>query len=91
MIHLIRTPESPYADEIEERLQELVLAHEVEVADAGDHDHDQLPLVRESGKQYRGRQQIDGFLAEISGEVMTGRALQSDSCVLDPDHPSRCL
>lgn len=89
MIHLFRKQDSSYADEVEERLQGLVLAHEVHVeeSDGGD----EFPLVREGGKEYRGLQEINGFLEEISDEVMTGRSMQSDTCVRDPDNPSACL
>ncbi len=89
MIHLYRPRTSSFADEIEDRLKSLVLAHEVHLTD--DQNGEKLPLVREGKTDYRGREEISAFLAEISNEVQTGRTMQSDSCVRNPDRPSSCL
>lgn len=95
MLELHRTYPDAYADAIEDRLQELVLAHRVvpvPVSGDGAPPADgELPMITQSGRTYRGREEIDAFLDELTAEILMGRRHQSDVCVLDPDDPSRCL
>ena len=95
MIELHRTGADAYADEVEERLQEMVLAHRVvNHAPSGDGEDSGQALettVRDGDREYRGRDEIDPWLDELVSEVSLGRQFQSDACYLDPDDPSRCL
>lgn len=88
MIELIRPEQSALADEVEEQLKDLVLAHRVVRAE--DDAVDQ-PVITEGEHEYREPEEIQAFLDELRGEVMTGRQLQSDSCVLNPEDPRHCL
>ena len=98
MIVFYRNHPDAFADEVEERLRELVLAHRVEdtasVGPAGDgavSDDAELPIIVQGSRRYAGRAEIVAFLDEIEAELNLGRQFQSDACYLDPDDPSRCL
>lgn len=86
MITLIRTPKCSYCDEIEEVLQELVLAHKVILADSDA----PAPIVKEGRHTYTTRTEINAFLKEIRGEVVLNWEIQSDSCIIDPETGEVC-
>ncbi len=97
MLVLYRRKKDPVADEVAERLRELVLAHRVVPVD-GDA---QLPdgsvpaawpvLAESNGARYEGAEAIRAFLDTLTYEVTLNRQFQSDACYLDPDDPTHCL
>ncbi len=95
MLELHRTYPDAYADEVEDRIRDLVLAYRVVPAtssgDGAAPVEAELPVITQSGRSYRGQSEIDPFLDELAAEILMGRRHQSDVCVLDPDDPTRCL
>ncbi len=97
MLVLYRRREDPEADEVAERLRELVLAHRVVPVDETEHLPDGLkpatwPVLAESnGARYEGAEAIRAFLDVLAYEVTLNRQFQSDACYLDPDDPTHCL
>ncbi len=97
MLILYRQHEDPVADELAERLRELVLAHRVVLVDDGGTLPDgtipaSWPVLTEgSGARYEGVEAIQRFLDALAYEVTLNRQFQSDACYLDPDDPTRCL
>lgn len=86
MITLYRKEECSYCDEIEETLQELVLAHQVIIAET----ETILPVLKEGKHTYRTQPEINAFLKEIRGEVVLNWEIQSDSCIIDPETGEVC-
>lgn len=96
MLVLYRRQEDPAADELEERLRELVLAHRVVQVDEGQPLPDGTvpaawPVLCESHARYEGMAAIQEFLEALAYEVTLNRQFQSDACYLDPDDPDHCL
>ncbi|WP_041806424.1 hypothetical protein [Rhodothermus marinus] len=97
MLVLYRRQKDPAADEVAERLRELVLAHRVVPVREGERLPDgskptAWPVLAESnGARYEGAEAIRVFLDALVHEVALDRQFQSDACYLDPDDPTHCL
>ncbi len=90
MIEVFRTDQCPFSDRLVERLQELVLAHQVHILPY-DTGGKQLPFVKEGKRTYRTKAEIQDFMQEIGHEMIVQREMQSDSCKIDPDTGKGCL
>jgi len=91
MIVLHRTHESREADEIQEKLEDLVVAHKVRY-DAPDNlpKGVTLPVVTEGDDLYVG-DAIEERLAELEFGLVFSRQISSDACYIDPDNPAECF
>ena len=83
MIRLRRRADSPEADAIEERLRDLVVAHEVVVVDAEGLDAD-LPVIRDGNITAR-RSDIPVFLDQLTRDMAEWSRFQSDACYIEDD------
>lgn len=90
MIALYRERESQRADEIQSRLEDMVVAHRVYAAEESGRDLDELPAIEEGDTQYVG-DSIEAFLLELEGELSFSRQISADVCYVDPDNPGRCI
>lgn len=94
MITLYRRSDSRRADEIEEQLRELVVAHRVvDVDESGEQPPAEadMPVITETGRVYADPRSIRDFLAELRKELELSRIFSADACYVDPDDPSRCI
>lgn len=90
MILLYRKTSSRLADEIEARLNALVLAYRVVLMDeqggtANEPTPRSLPAIEESGRRIGGRRQISAYLDELEMAVEEWRRFQTDACYLDEE------
>ena len=83
MIELQRTADSPVADDIEDRLRELVVAHKVVVVDAEEPAAD-LPVIRD-GKLTACGADIPAFLDLLTRDMAEWSRFQSDACYIEDD------
>jgi len=83
MIELQRTADSPTADDIEERLRDLVVAHKVVVVDAEGPAAD-LPVISDGKLTARGAE-IPGFLDQLTRDMAEWSRFQSDACYIEDD------
>jgi hypothetical protein len=83
MIELRRCVDSPVADDIEDRLRELVVAHKVVVVDAEAADAD-LPVIRDGDIIARGSD-IPVFLDQLTRDMAEWSRFQSDVCYIEDD------
>jgi hypothetical protein len=90
MIVLYRDPTSPRADEIQSRLEDLVVAHRVATPDQDDKSFDELPAIEEGDARYSG-DAIEAFLLELDNELTTSRQVSADACYVNPDAPGHCI
>lgn len=94
MIILYRPEESAAADAVQETLEELVLAHRVEVVSNGRAhgapDRRDLPVLVEGDDEYSGTE-IQSFLEKRANRLSISRRMSADACFLDPDDPSQCI
>lgn len=82
MIELQRSADSPEADDIEDRLRDLVVAHKVVVVDAD--ATDALPVIRDGGITARGSD-IPAFLDQLTRDMTEWSRFQSDACYIEDD------
>lgn len=94
MIILYRKPDSRRADGIQERLEDLVVAHRVEVVSGAEAelpvDECDLPVLVEGKRTYTGPD-VDAMLDALEGRLAVSRQISGDACYVDPDRPGECL
>lgn len=91
MIILHRTRESRRADEIQQKLEDLVAAHEVRYeAPEGLSGDISLPVLTE-GEDFFAGDDIDARLEELEGGLVFSRQISGDACYMDPAKPGDCL
>lgn len=94
MIILYRRKDSKAADEVQETLEDLVLAHRVVDVDEEqpeDVPTDRpLPMLMEGDDAYSG-EQIAALLDEIGIELTYERKFSADACYVDPENPGQCI
>lgn len=82
MIIFHRTPTSSFADDVAEKLKDLVVAHRVE---AGTENY-----ILEGNRKIMGEVSIKKYLDELERELLIGQLFQSDTCIIDPESGTVC-
>lgn len=90
MIELHRYKTDQFADEIEQKLDNLVVAYRSEYYDENEKQSMPLPFIKESGKIIQGSGDIKEYLAELEKELTWQRSLSGDGCYIDPDSGKVC-
>ncbi len=88
MITLYRPPNNSWADEIEEALDEMVIAYETEtVEDEKDLPNDipELPALRDEGEVVTGESSLRHHLEHLRDLMADWDRFQSDACYVDED------
>jgi len=85
MLTLIRPISNKLADEIEDRLKNMVVAYEVMRNVTTD-----FPYLLESGKVIKDVDSIKIFLEQLEKEINWSRSISADACYLDPDGGMVC-
>lgn len=73
------------ADEIEERLKDMVAAYEVVK-----NITTELPYLLENGNVIKGDKTISRFLEGLEKDMNWSRSISADACYLDPDGGMVC-
>lgn len=90
MIELHRRKDDLYADELEERLRNLVVAYRAALHDEDISEPTSLPYISESGKLITGEKNIERYFIELEKELNWQRSLSGDGCYIDPDSGNIC-
>lgn len=88
MIVLYRRPDDPWADEIQEALDEMVIAYEVESVPDADHlpdDVSEIPALRDDGDVIAGEAALRSHLDELRALMDAWNRFQSDACHIEDD------
>jgi hypothetical protein len=88
MVTLYRRRDDPWADEIQEALDEMVIAHEIETIDDGASppgDVPALPALRDEGEIVTGKANLQGHLDELRALMADWNRFQSDACYVEED------
>lgn len=87
MITLHKKKEHSSSEQLENKLEDLVIAFNSEVhAD----DEDGLPYIVEDGQVYRTQEEIKKWLDELTEELNWQRSLSGDGCYIDPKSGKVC-
>jgi len=89
MIEFHRCQNDNYADRIQQKLDDMVLAyktvtHRDPESDAGKEPDTNLPYFDENGTKYSGKKEIETYLEELSRELEEQRSISGDACYIDP-------
>jgi hypothetical protein len=88
MITLYRRPESTRADEVQEALDEMVIAYETESMEnetALPEDVPELPALRDDGEIVTGEEALDEHLDALRELMNDWDRFQSDACYIEDD------
>lgn len=88
MVTLYRQPDDPRADEIENALDEMVIAHEtkqVEDAAARPEGIPALPALDDDGEIVTGASALRARLQTLRNLMTDWHRFQSDACYIEPD------
>ena len=95
MIVLYRRKESSRADEIQARLEGLVVAHRVVYVEDGRPEElppeARLPAIGETGELHSGDDSIRRFFDELEQELTSARIYSADACYVNPKDPRTCI
>ncbi len=94
MIELHRYKNDDYADKLEHRLEELVLAYRTVTHTEPDtqtgEQETSLPYLDENGTMITGKEEINSYLRELSNELKEQRSISGDACYIDPQTGEIC-
>ena len=85
MITLHRKSEDPKADQIENRLQDLVLAYETEIDESANPCY-----ISEGEKHIPLGDSMDEWFRSVEQELTWSRSLSGDGCYIDPESGEPC-
>ncbi|MEM9341188.1 MAG: hypothetical protein AAGA66_20815 [Bacteroidota bacterium] len=84
MITLVRPRINSFADLIEDRLTNMVVAYEVEWKSI------RTPYVLENDKKLMDKRHIEDFLSVLEGELAIVHSLSADACYVDASSGKIC-
>jgi hypothetical protein len=90
MIELHRNADDRYADELEEKFRDLVIAYRSITYPPDSESIRPLPHIQESGKIIAGEVQIEKYIIDLEKELLWQRSLSGDGCYIDPDSGEVC-
>lgn len=83
---------------VEDKLDEMVVAHKIIQVDGTDSKSlppglsiDDLPILSDGHEHWRTPEDIKEFLEELHRDLEFSRSLTSDACIINPDNPKECL
>jgi hypothetical protein len=88
MITFYRPPDDAWADEIQEALDDMVIAYETEVVaspDARPADVPDTPALRDDGEVIAGEAALREHLEHLRALMQEWDRFQSDACYVDDD------
>lgn len=86
MITLYRQKDDQQAAKIEEKLQDLVLAYQVEEIEGEKSDL----FIEDGGEKIQGKEEIETWFRELEGELKWQRSISGDGCYINPETGNVC-
>lgn len=90
MIKLHRKKKDPKADELEQELNDLVLAFKTVEHTDDNSELPKLPYIEESDQIIQEVEAIDNWLLELKKELDWQRSLSGDACYIHPETGEIC-
>ena len=87
MIVLHRKKDDEQSDQLEQRLNDLVLSFKkVNHENAGEN----LPYIEEDGTEFHNEEEIESWLRELKSDLSWQRSLSGDGCYINPKDGKIC-
>lgn len=90
MIEFHRLTGDGLSEEIEEKLQDMVLAYKTFPYDKQPESELPLPCIRENSRLVSGEVEIWKYLEELESELQLQRSVSGDGCYIDPSSGKIC-
>ncbi|MGF1670043.1 MAG: hypothetical protein ACFCU6_06320 [Balneolaceae bacterium] len=90
MIELHRPEIDPLSDELEERLNDMIIKYKTERYKNEETTSIDLPCIKEGSTLVTGSEKIKKYLLELEQELKWQRSLSGDGCYIDPDTGETC-
>jgi hypothetical protein len=96
MFKFYRKQSNQFADWVEEKLNEMVVAHKLIDMNGNNPlpegiTQEDLPALSDGYKTWLSESEIKKFLRELDQDLSFSRSLSGDACYIDPDNPDQCL
>ncbi len=87
MIELHTIQGNYFSERLQERLKDLVVAHEVIL-----HESDEIeePFIIDGDYVFNTRKDIEQWFIQLEGELKWQRSLSGDGCYIDPNSGNIC-
>ena len=89
MIELIRQKDDPFADNIEQRFDTLVLSYKTSF-DENTNENEKTPRIIDGDEIVRGKKSIKTWLNDLESDLQWQRSLSGDGCYIDPSSGEVC-
>lgn len=96
MFKFYRKKSDHFTNWVEDKLEELVVAHKL--IDVNVHNslpdgitEENLPTLSDGHENWTSKSEIKKFLQKLEQDLTFSRSLTSDACYIDPDNPEQCL
>lgn len=87
MITLNKKKDHELGDELQSRLESLVIAFKTEMID--ENSEDELFIV-DGGQKISGEENLESWLRQLEAELKWTRSLSGDACFIDPKTNETC-
>lgn len=85
MITFYRPNTDSFSDRIQERLENLVIRHHIEILNDSD-----APYITEGDTKAESKEAIEYYITNLEREVNASRSVSGDSCYIDPITGQTC-
>ena len=85
ILHTVNSDER--SNELEKRLNELVIAFQKVEHEQGEIKHG---YIEEDGQDYKSSEEIERWFDELSGDLEWQRSISGDGCYIDPESGNVC-
>lgn len=87
MITLNKKINNEFGDELESKLQNLVIAFKTKVIDENSEDE---VFIIDGGKKISGKAELESWFRQLESELRWTRSLSGDACFIDPATGNTC-
>ncbi len=84
MIELHKLKDDEFSEEIEEKMEDMLLAHESVSYDRKEDASFDLPYIKEGKTIVNTPGKIESYLRELESELKLQRSISGDGCYIDP-------
>lgn len=87
MIELHAIQDDNFSKRLQERLKDLVVAHEIIL-----HGSDEIerPFIKEGEQVFESKEEIEEWFLQLEKELNWQRSISGDGCYIDPDSGKVC-
>lgn len=90
MIELHRLKDDEFSEEIEEKMEDMLLAYETISYEKQNDASFNLPYIKEGKTIVNTPGKLESYLRELESELKLQRSISGDGCYIDPESGNVC-